>query len=64
MDVTWRKSSHSGGNGGGCIEVGGHGEAGRVLVRDTRDRTGPMLALTARDWQRFTAKLKADAHGN
>jgi Domain of unknown function (DUF397) len=22
MDATWRKSSYSGGNGGGCVEVG------------------------------------------
>ena len=64
MDVTWRKSSHSGGNGGGCIEVGAHAAAGRVLVRDTKDKTGPLLAFTARDWQRFTGKLKTDARGN
>jgi len=64
MDVTWRKSSHSGGNGGGCIEVGAHAEAGHVLVRDTKDKTGSMLAFTARDWQRFTGQLKADIHSN
>jgi hypothetical protein len=62
MDVTWRKSSHSGGNGGGCIEVGAHAGDGRVLVRDTKDRTGPVLAFTAGNWQRFTSQLKADAH--
>jgi hypothetical protein len=61
MDVTWRKSSHSGGNGGGCIEVGAHADHGRVLIRDTKDRTGPVLALPARTWQRFTSQLKADA---
>jgi hypothetical protein len=62
MDVTWRKSSHSGGNGGGCIEVGTHAGGSRVLVRDTKDRTGPVLAVTARTWQRFTTRLKATAH--
>ena len=62
MDVTWRKSSHSGGNGGGCIEVGAHPGARRVLVRDTTDRTGPVLSVTARNWQRFTSQLKANAH--
>jgi hypothetical protein len=30
-----------GGNGGNCIEVGAQAEAGRVLVRDTKDRPGP-----------------------
>jgi hypothetical protein len=62
MDVTWRKSSHSGGNGGGCIEVGTQTGGSRVLVRDTKNRTGPVLAFTARNWQRFTAQLKAGAH--
>ena len=63
MDVTWRKSSFSGGNGGNCIEVGMQPRARRVMVRDTKDRTGPVLAFTAPDWQRFTDQLKADARG-
>ena len=46
MDVTWRKSSYSGGNGGNCIEVGAHPDTGRVLVRDTSDRGGPALRFT------------------
>jgi hypothetical protein len=62
MDVTCRKSSHSGGNGGGCIEVGAQAGASRVLVRDTKARTGPVLAFTARNWQRFTSQLKANTH--
>jgi Domain of unknown function (DUF397) len=37
MDATWRNSSHSGGSGGGYVEVGAAAEAGRVLVRDTED---------------------------
>ena len=41
MDATWRKSSYSGGNGGSCVEVGAQPQAGRVLVRDTKDRQGP-----------------------
>ena len=46
MDATWRKSSYSGGNGGNCVEVGAHAEPGRVLVRDTTDRQGPVLAFS------------------
>ena len=38
--------------------------AGRVLVRDTKDRPGPVLAFTAPDWQRFTDQLKADARSD
>ena len=49
MDATWRKSSYSGGNGGGCIEVGARAEAGRALVRDTKDRQGPVLGFQPED---------------
>ncbi|HET6192111.1 MAG TPA: DUF397 domain-containing protein, partial [Trebonia sp.] len=41
--VTWRKSTFSGGNGGDCVEVGQ--QAGRVLVRDTKDRAGAVLVV-------------------
>jgi hypothetical protein len=64
MYVTWRKSSYSGGNGGGCIEVCARTGVGRVLVRDTKHRPGPVLAFTAPDWQRFTDQLKADARSD
>jgi Domain of unknown function (DUF397) len=43
MDVAragWRKSSHSGSNGGNCVEVADHDR--RVLIRDTKQAaTGP-----------------------
>lgn len=64
MDVTWRKSSYSGGNGGNCVEVGTQPRARRVVVRDTKDRTGPVLVFTAPDWQRFTDQFKADARSD
>jgi Domain of unknown function (DUF397) len=56
--VTWRKSSYSGGNGGGCIEVGADAHAGRVLVRDTKDREGPMLTFSPEIWRRFADIVK------
>ncbi len=59
--MTWRKSSYSGGNGGNCIEVGAHQETGRVLVRDTQDRTGPVLTLTPAAWRTFAAQVKSAA---
>ena len=61
MDVTWRKSSYSGGNGGGCIEVGAHADAGGVLVRDTKDRQGPVLAFRPETWRRFASQVKTGA---
>jgi hypothetical protein len=50
----WRKSTYSDGNGGQCVEVASDDV---VLVRDTRDRQGVTLSVTADAWQRFTASL-------
>ena len=60
MEKTWRKSSYSGGNGGGCIEVGTPVGAGQVLVRDTKDRKGPVLAVDPRTWRRFAGRVRAE----
>jgi hypothetical protein len=61
MDATWRKSSYSGGNGGGCIEVGTNAGTGRVLVRDTKDRPGPVLRFTPAAWKRFADRIGSAA---
>jgi Domain of unknown function (DUF397) len=58
MDATWRKSSYSGGNGGGCIEVDAQPQAGRVLVRDTKDCQG---AGAPGAWRRFADRVRSDA---
>jgi hypothetical protein len=55
MEGNWRKSSYSGDNGGACVEVAS-GEA--VLVRDTTDRSGPVVTFTADAWRAFTAALR------
>jgi hypothetical protein len=55
MESIWRKSTYSGDNGGECVEVAA---AGAVLVRDTTDRTGPVLTFTAEAWRAFTATIK------
>ena len=60
MDVTWRKSSYSGGNGGGCIEIGTSAEAHHVLVRDTKDRQGPVLNVDLNTWRRFADQVKEE----
>lgn len=49
--VSWRKSSFTGGNGTNCVEVGRAVDA--VMVRDTKNRTGGMLAFTPNTWRRF-----------
>jgi uncharacterized protein DUF397 len=55
-DLNWRKSSYSGNGGGECVEVA-H-QATRVLIRDTQDRTGPVLRFTPEAWRRFTEKTR------
>ena len=56
IDRRWRKSSYSGNGGGNCFEVGGGTR--RVLVRDTKDRTGPVLRFTPGAWRRFAGEVK------
>ncbi len=53
--VAWRTSSYSSANGE-CIEVAA--DAG-VLVRDTKDREGPLLAFAPDVWRRFAGHVKA-----
>jgi hypothetical protein len=55
MEGNWRKSSYSGDNGGACVEVA---SANVVLVRDTTDRSGPVVTFTADTWQAFVATLR------
>jgi hypothetical protein len=55
-NTTWRTASYSG-NSGNCVEAGIAG-AGRVLVRDTKDRDGSTLALSAAAWKAFLGTLR------
>ena len=52
----WRMSSYSGTNGN-CLEVAADSKA-RLLVRDTKDREGPVPSFWPRAWQQFAAQLK------
>ena len=61
MDLTnaeWRKSSFSGGNGGGCVEVA-RNLSGVVAVRDSKDRQGPALVFTPDEWRAFLNGVRA-----
>jgi hypothetical protein len=55
MESNWRKSSFSGDNGGACVEVA---SAQAVLVRDTTDRSGPVVTFTAGAWQTFLTTIR------
>ncbi len=55
----WRKSSYSDNGGTDCVEVGAPAEANRVLVRDTKDRGGPVLQFSLAAWRGFAVRVKA-----
>jgi hypothetical protein len=52
----WTKSSYSGGSAGNCVEVADDSSA--VLVRDTKDSTGPVLRFSSASWRRFAREVK------
>jgi hypothetical protein len=49
--TSWRKSSYSNGEGSSCVEVawGSH----QVLVRDSKNPSGPMLTVPAVAWSQL-----------
>ncbi|MBM7078447.1 DUF397 domain-containing protein [Micromonospora humida] len=57
MDLTgarWRKSTRSNGGGGACVEVADE-LSGVVMVRDSKDPGGPVLAFDPYAWRAFVA---------
>jgi len=56
----WRKATYSGAQDS-CVEVG-HAGLELVAVRDTKDRSGPVLSFGAAAWREFTDGLKAGDH--
>ncbi len=56
--TAWRKASYSSGNGGNCVEVGQGSRVGVVAVRDTKNRDGVTLTVSAEAWASFTASFK------
>ena len=51
----WRKSSSSG--GGNCVEIKEDGD--QVFMRDSKDRSGPVLTFDRAAFAAFVADLKA-----
>jgi Domain of unknown function (DUF397) len=56
-DDRFVKSSYSA--SGTCVEVA-RGSNGRVLVRHSRDRSGPYLSFTESEWKAFLRGVKDD----
>ena len=57
ISADWRKSTYSGSNGGQCVEVGN--AVSGVVVRDTADRAGAVLAVSAGAWRALLAEVRA-----
>ncbi|MFI0350194.1 DUF397 domain-containing protein [Actinomadura sp. 9N407] len=58
--VRWRKSSHSGGSGGECVEVAQL--PGSIGVRDSKNVEGPHLVFRSADWRTFARRVKSGEH--
>jgi hypothetical protein len=56
MNSKWRKSTYSGGSNNACVECGT--DADSVLVRDTTDRDGVTLSVSAIAWSKFTSAIR------
>jgi hypothetical protein len=55
--LEYRKSSYSTATGN-CVEVAFEAD-GAVHVRDSKDRTGPVLAFTPAEWSAFRSGVVA-----
>ncbi len=51
VNVDWRTSSFSNGAGGMCVEAAAFD--GGVVVRDSADPDGPVLAFSKAEWAAF-----------
>ena len=60
--ASWRTSSYSTYNGN-CVEVGNLAD-GRIAVRDTKDRTGPVLVFSRSQWNALLAGTKRGELGD
>lgn len=56
--LTWRKSRHSSGQGGNCVEVADLADGCRA-VRDSKNPTGPALTVDPAQWGAFTDAISS-----
>ncbi len=60
--VTWRKSSRTNDGGdGACVEVAGL--RNDVALRDSKNPSGPVLAITRAEWKVFLGDVRAGGFG-
>jgi Domain of unknown function (DUF397) len=54
-NLEWRKARRSV-NNGACVELAP--AAGQILVRDSKDQDGPIIAYSEYSWRLFVAAAK------
>lgn len=54
--AVFRKSSYSGSNGGGCVEIASN-LPGVIAIRDSKDPGGPALLFSPDEWKAFLAGI-------
>ena len=60
--ITWRKSSRSNHGGeGDCVEIAGLRD--EVALRDSKNPSGPVLAITRAEWRTFLGGIRAGEFG-
>ncbi|WP_082376451.1 DUF397 domain-containing protein [Nocardiopsis sp. NRRL B-16309] len=56
-ELSWHKSSYSGGNGGDCVEVA---EGAATAVRDTQNRELGYLTFPGGEWTALLGMLSTE----
>jgi Domain of unknown function (DUF397) len=65
-NLEWRTSRRSGGHSH-CVQIAVAAKAGKevgdtgdrlLLMRDSKDTAGPVLAITPAEWKMFTRRIK------
>jgi hypothetical protein len=54
-NLEWRKTRRSA-NNGACVELAP--AAGQILIRDSKDQNGPVIAYSQFSWRLFVASAK------
>jgi hypothetical protein len=55
-ELAWFKSSYSTSEGGECLEIAARPET--ILIRDSKNLTGPTLAVTPTTWTAFLRTVR------
>lgn len=58
-EITWHKSSYSGGNGGDCVEAA-YLASGKAMIRDSRHPGLGHVAVSASEWRAFLDAAKRE----